>query len=74
MNEAQRDQAPSGGLGIRCPSCGCRHLRVLYTRPGWGGRVVRRRECRLCRRRLSTYEQAGGSREPRMDGKDHHGR
>lgn len=42
--------------GIRCPTCGCGHLRVIYTRRAWGERVIRRRECRHCGRRVSTVE------------------
>lgn len=45
--------------GIECPSCGCKHLRVLYTRGSIGGRILRRRECRHCGRRLTTYEKVG---------------
>lgn len=47
--------APPPGGGIRCPSCGCQDLRVIYTRHR-RGRIVRRRECRYCGRRLLTYE------------------
>jgi len=54
--------------GIECPRCGCRHFRVLYlsacghaqagTRRAWGGRILRRRECRHCGRRVTTQEKA----------------
>ena len=44
--------------GIACPACGCRHFRVLYTRGVLGGRLLRRRECRHCGRRVTTYEQS----------------
>ena len=44
--------------GLECPRCGCQHFRVLYTRRAWGGRLLRRRECRYCGRRITTYEQA----------------
>ena len=44
--------------GLRCPRCGCGHFEVLYTRQTWGGRILRRRECRHCGRRMTTYEQA----------------
>jgi len=30
---------------------------VLYTRAAIGGRILRRRECRHCGRRLTTYEK-----------------
>jgi len=46
--------------GLECPRCGCRHFHVLYTRAAIGGRILRRRECRHCARRLTTYEKAGG--------------
>jgi len=42
--------------GLECPKCGCAHFRVLYTRRALGGRLLRRRECRYCGRRLTTYE------------------
>lgn len=42
--------------GIRCPGCGCGHFRVVYTRSALRGRVMRRRECRYCGRRITTYE------------------
>ena len=46
--------------GLQCPRCGCRHFHVVYTRPASGGRVMRRRECRHCGRRITTYEQSIG--------------
>ncbi len=46
--------------GFECRWCGCRHFRVIYTRPAWGGRLVRRRECRNCGKRMTTWEKAGG--------------
>ena len=33
---------------------------VSYTRPAWGGRIMRRRECRNCGKRMTTWEKAGG--------------
>lgn len=55
---------PASGLtgaanqrGLECPRCGCRHFHVLYTRAAIGGRILRRRECRHCGRRLTTYEK-----------------
>jgi DNA-directed RNA polymerase subunit RPC12/RpoP len=42
--------------GIECPACGCRHFHVLYTRRAVGKRILRRRECRNCGRRVTTYE------------------
>jgi transcriptional regulator NrdR family protein len=34
-------------------------LRVVYTRPTWGGRILRWRESRHCGKRMTTWEQAG---------------
>ena len=45
------------GGGLVCEHCGCRHFRVVYTRPHRAGGVLRRRECRHCGRRLTTIEQ-----------------
>lgn len=44
--------------GLACPKCGCGHFRVLYTRRAPAGRLLRRRECRYCGRRITTYEQS----------------
>ena len=46
--------------GLECRHCGCKHFSVVYTRPTWGGRIMRRRECRHCGRRVTTWESAGG--------------
>jgi hypothetical protein len=43
--------------GLVCRNCGCQHFEVLYTRPTWGGRLMRRRACRHCGRRITTHEQ-----------------
>jgi len=43
--------------GLRCPRCGCGHFLVIYTRPKPQGRIMRRRECRHCGRRLTTCEK-----------------
>jgi transcriptional regulator NrdR family protein len=42
--------------GIACPNCGCRDLRVDYTRPVVNGRR-RVRKCRHCGRRVVTNER-----------------
>ena len=44
--------------GLECRGCGCRDLRVLYTRYR-AGVIVRVRSCRHCGRRLVTRETAG---------------
>jgi hypothetical protein len=46
--------------GLECRWCGCRHFRVVYTQPTWGGRIMRRRECRHCGKRMTTWEKPGG--------------
>ena len=51
-------QTPTPKRGLECPQCGCAHFRVLYTRRALGGRLLRRRECRYCGRRITTYEQS----------------
>lgn len=43
--------------GLRCAGCGCGHFRVVYTRQARSERVVRRRECRHCGRRMTTIER-----------------
>jgi len=61
MAQPTDTRTPIQKRGLQCPRCGCAHLRVLYTRRAWGGRLLRRRECRYCGRRLTTYETwAGG--------------
>lgn len=52
--------------GIRCRDCGCRHFRVIYTRRAFGEKLIRRRECRNCGRRYTTWERViGQTRNPR---------
>ena len=46
--------------GLECRYCGCKHFRVIYTRRGWGGKLIRRRECRYCGKRITTWEQPLG--------------
>ncbi|MBL4698182.1 MAG: hypothetical protein JKX70_05045 [Phycisphaerales bacterium] len=43
--------------GLACPTCGCEHLPVLYTRHRLGS-VRRVRQCRSCGRRIKTTERA----------------
>jgi hypothetical protein len=45
--------------GLCCPKCGPARWRVVYTRAG-GGRVMRRRECRGCQYRVTTWERIIG--------------
>lgn len=61
MSEVKRKPTTEGiTRGLVCRTCGCRHFRVLYTRSAWGGRLLRRRECRHCGRRITTYEEPAG--------------
>ena len=46
----------SNDRGIECRDCGCRDLRVIYTRRSIG-QIIRRRECRHCGRRMTTREK-----------------
>ena len=43
--------------GLQCRYCGCKHFRVVYTRPYWGSRIMRRRQCRHCGKRMTTWEK-----------------
>lgn len=54
MSDADDDR------GLSCPTCGCRHLPVYYTRQH-SGRVTRCRECRHCGRRILTHERVTGA-------------
>jgi transcriptional regulator NrdR family protein len=47
-------------VGLSCLRCGHQQLRVVYTRPAPDGKVVRRRECRQCGARVTTWERAIG--------------
>lgn len=51
----------SDDRGLRCRQCGCADLRVVYTRRGINGIVKRRRECRNCGERMTTWEREIGS-------------
>jgi len=53
-------QAQVEPRGLRCPKCGCGHFRVIYTRPKLDGKVMRRRECQHCGRRVTTTERVSG--------------
>jgi transcriptional regulator NrdR family protein len=42
--------------GIVCPRCGCRHFKTTHTEPLRDGRIRRRKTCRLCGRKIVTFE------------------
>jgi hypothetical protein len=46
-----------GPIGMCGGACGCKHFRVIYTRRAAARRLVRRRECRHCGKRITTVEQ-----------------
>lgn len=58
MPEATHKPTFTHKRGLECPKCGCGHFRVLYTRRAVAGKLLRRRECRYCGRRITTYEQS----------------
>ena len=43
--------------GVMCPKCECRHVPVINSRPSYKKRIRRRRECRYCKYRFTTYEE-----------------
>lgn len=45
---------------MKCPSCGCGAFRTIKTLPTPNG-IKRRRECRGCKQRVTTYEVIGGA-------------
>jgi len=53
-------KSPPRPRGLSCAHCGCRHLPVVYTRHTLDGRILRRRQCRHCGRRVTTWEKIGG--------------
>lgn len=56
MTNQKPDPEPKG---LVCPNCGCRHFYVVYTRPR-AEKIVRRKECRHCERRVTTNEKVTG--------------
>lgn len=45
--------------GIACPNCGAMETRVLWTRKE-PDRIRRRRECKICHKRVTTTEISVG--------------
>jgi len=58
--QATASNPQSDVRGLECRQCGSKHFRVIYTRSAWGGRILRRRECRHCGRRMTTWEKTSG--------------
>lgn len=59
MNEMEK-KMEKNGRGFSCRSCGSTQLRVIYTRRAIGEKLVRRRECKDCNERLTTWERVIG--------------
>ena len=56
---------PLGKRGPVCRSCGYRHFAIVYTHWGSGEKLIHRRECRHCGKRMTTGDRAiGASRIP----------
>jgi transcriptional regulator NrdR family protein len=55
MNGTANESVYEKSGGVRCPKCGHRRSRGIYTR-NVGGRVVRRRECHRRASRITTSE------------------
>jgi transcriptional regulator NrdR family protein len=60
-NQTPGPALPGAQVGLRCRRCGHGRFRVLYTRPRPGGKLVRRRECRHCGERFTTWERRLGA-------------
>ncbi|HEY7310748.1 MAG TPA: hypothetical protein VH643_15400 [Gemmataceae bacterium] len=58
MHESPKQ--PVGHAGLRCWNCGAHRFRVLYTRAAAGGKIIRRRACRKCGTRITTWERMIG--------------
>lgn len=60
MTTTPNDATEQGPKGLVCRACGCRHFYVVYTRPSPRG-ILRRRECRHCGARKTTFERDAGA-------------
>jgi transcriptional regulator NrdR family protein len=56
----QLSKRPAGHTGLRCWHCGAQRFRVIYTRAAPGSKIIRRRACRACGRRITTWERMIG--------------
>lgn len=59
MRESPKESASQAGL--RCYKCGGHRFSVIYTRVAAGGKIIRRRACRQCGTRITTWERMIGS-------------
>ena len=53
---AVQQEKSSGGKGLECRRCGCRHFLVDHTRT-LPGAIMRHRICRNCGAKRTTYER-----------------
>jgi transcriptional regulator NrdR family protein len=53
-------KASASDTGLRCWKCRAQQFRVIYTRAASGGRIIRRRACRACGTRITTWEKMIG--------------
>ena len=70
MNNAKGQGGPpphDATRGLMCGACGHPRLKVVYTRRAPGGRIVRRRECKRCGQRITTWEHRIGQVQMRND-------
>ncbi len=51
---------PEPKRGITCRDCGCAHFWTIYVRKQ-DKRIMRRRECRHCGKRITTSEKESGT-------------
>ena len=58
--DVTNDQPSKAKRGLECPSCGWRHLYVLYARHR-ANTIIRARVCRHCQRRIVTHDRVIGS-------------
>jgi transcriptional regulator NrdR family protein len=56
----EQEQRKDEPVGLVCPKCGCTHFFVVYTDPTKHGKILRRRECRHCGKRITTSERILG--------------
>lgn len=57
---AFHEPGDDGARGLVCRQCGCTHFEVVWVRHKPRGRVLRRRECRYCKTRVTTVERIIG--------------
>jgi transcription elongation factor Elf1 len=60
MTEKRRKDAPEKPpRSLECPDCGCEHFEVVWVahKPR---KIIRRKQCRNCGRRIRTIERLDG--------------